>query len=203
MGCRMTRRSKPRSLRPQSGSPNYKIGAKVKRARLAASLKLQELAQRSKLSKALLSRIENDKTTPSISSLHDIAAALGINLSWFFDEENQSRSQVVLRPGERHVIEYRTDGSTIENFVPFGGSHLLQGFLMVVAPGGKTHGTLTHYGEEVGYVLEGELELIISGKAHRLKAGDSFNFRSEEPHSHRNPGRTRTVVIWINTPPTM
>lgn len=198
----MTRTSKPRSLRSQSGSRNYKIGAKVKRARLAASLKLQELAHRSKLSKALLSRIENDKTTPSISSLHDIAVALGVNLSWFFDE-NHARSRVVLRPGERHVIEYRTDGSTIENFVPFGGSHLLQGFLMVVEPGGKTQGTLTHYGEEVGYVLEGELELIISGKPHRLKAGNSFNFRSEEPHSHRNPGRTRAVVIWINTPPTM
>jgi len=199
----MTRKSRPRSFRPGAGSQDYKIGAKVKRARLAANMKLQELAHRSSLSKALLSRIENDKTTPSISSLHDIAVALGINLSWFFDDETQTRSQVVLRPGERHVIEYRTDGSTIENFVPFGGSHLLQGFLMIVEPGGKTQGTLTHYGEEVGYVLEGEFELTISGKVHRLKAGDSFNFRSEEPHSHRNPGKTRAVVVWINTPPTM
>jgi transcriptional regulator with XRE-family HTH domain len=203
MGRGMKHGSKPRSSGPKAGPPEYKIGAKVRKARLAANLKLQDLADRCRLSKALLSRIENDKTTPSISSLHDIAVALGINLSWFFDEERQARSQVVLRPGERHVIEYRTDGSTIENFVPFGGSHLLQGFLMVVEPGGKTQGTLTHYGEEVGYVLEGEFELTINGKAYRLKAGDSFNFRSEEPHSHRNPGKTRAVVIWINTPPTM
>lgn len=80
MGRGMTRRSKPRSSGPEAGPPGYKIGAKLKRARLAANLKLQELAHRSRLSKGLLSRIENDKTTPSISSLHDIAVALGLSV---------------------------------------------------------------------------------------------------------------------------
>jgi transcriptional regulator with XRE-family HTH domain len=199
----MKPRSKPRAATAKNARAAYKVGAKVRKARLAASLKLQELADRCRLSKALLSRIENDKTTPSISSLHDIAVALGINLSWFFDEEEQLRSQVVLRQGERHIIEYRNDGSTIENFVPFGGAHLLQGFLMIVEPGGQTQGTLTHYGEEVGYMLEGELELTVNGVSYRLKAGDSFNFRSEEPHGHRNPGKTKAVVVWVNCPPTM
>jgi transcriptional regulator with XRE-family HTH domain len=182
-------------------SSEYKIGAKVRKARLAANLKLQELADRCKLSKALLSRIENDKTNPSISSLHNIAAALGINLSGFFGEEQHLRSQVVLRKDERRVVEYRS--STIESLVPFGETHLLQAFIMIEEPGGQTQGILTHRGEEVGYVLEGELELTVNGNLYRLKAGDSFNFRSEEPHGHRNPGKARTVVIWVNTPPTM
>lgn len=170
---------------------------------MAANLKLQELADRCGLSKALLSRIENDKINPSISSLHEIAAALGINLSGFFGEQQHPQSQVVLRKGERHAIEFRNDGSTIENFIPFGGTHMLQAFLLIEEPGGQTQGILSHYGEEVGYVLEGELELTVSGKLYRLTAGDSFNFRSEEPHGHRNPGKTRAVVIWVNTPPTM
>ena len=188
---------------PKDRRPEYKIGAKVRRARLAANLKLQELADKCGLSKALLSRIENDKINPSIGSLHEIAAALGINLSGFFGEQRPLQSHVVLRKGERHEIEIRSDGSTIENFVPFGGTHMLQAFLLIEEPGGQSQGILSHYGEEVGYVLEGELELTVSGNLYRLKAGDSFNFRSEEPHGHRNPGKTRAVVIWINTPPTM
>jgi transcriptional regulator with XRE-family HTH domain len=181
--------------------PEYKIGSKVRRARLAANLKLEELAHRAGLSKALLSRIENDKITPSIGSLHDLAVALGINLSGFFDDGQLVNSQVVLRKGERQTIEMK-DGSKIENFVPFGGTHLLQGFLMIQEPGGEAQGVVTHYGEEIGYVLEGELELILNGTPYRLKAGDSFNFRSEEPHTHRNPGKSRVVVFWVNTPPT-
>jgi transcriptional regulator with XRE-family HTH domain len=179
-----------------------RLGAKVRQARLAANLKLHELADRTGLSKALLSRIENDKTTPSIGSLHDIAVALGVNLSGLFGLENATQSPVVLRKGGRHVMQVRSDGSKIENFVPFGGTHLLQGFLMIEEPGGKAQGVVSHYGEEVGYVLEGELELTVSGEVYRLKAGDSFNFRSEEPHTHRNPGKGRVVVIWVNTPPT-
>jgi transcriptional regulator with XRE-family HTH domain len=183
--------------------PNYKVGAKLRKARLAANLKLQQLADRCGLSKALLSRIENDKATPSIGSLHDIAVALGTNLSGFFKEENDDEllSQIVLRQGERPIIKMR-DGSTIENFVPFGQTHFLQAFLMIQEPGGQAQGTVTHYGEEVGYVLDGELELTVSDKVFRLRPGDSFNFRSQEPHSHRNPGKTRVVVLWVNSPPT-
>ena len=181
--------------------PDYKIGAKVREARLTAHLKLEELAKRSGLSKALLSRIENDKITPSIGSLHDLAVALGTNLSGFFNNGKDREPQVSLRKGERHVIQMK-DGSTIENCIPFGGTHLLQCFLMIQEPGGQAQGIVTHYGEEVGYVLEGELELTLNGAAYRLKAGDSFNFRSEEPHTHRNPGKSRVVVLWVNTPPT-
>jgi transcriptional regulator with XRE-family HTH domain len=198
---------KHRSNDPAPGNgdkrPEYKLGAKVKEARLAANMKLRELAERCGLSESLLSRIENDKTTPSISSLHDVSVALGINLSWFFDEDRHKRSPVVLRKGERQVIQYRTDGSTIESFVPFGGTHLLQGFLLIVEPGGKSVGSLDHAGEEVGYMLGGELELTVNGSVYRLKPGDSFNFRSEEPHSYRNPGRKRALLVWVNTPPTM
>jgi transcriptional regulator with XRE-family HTH domain len=192
-----------RVVKSKGVRPEYKIGGKLRRARLVAKLKLHELADRCGLSKALLSRIENDKINPSIGSLHDIALALGINLSGLFAEDRDLESQVVLRKGERRTIAYRRDGSRIESFVPFGKAHLLQGFLMIEEPGGQSQGILTHYGEEVGYVLHGELELSVSGNLYHLKEGDSFNFRSEEPHGHRNPGKTRAVVIWVNTPPTM
>ena len=61
---------------------------------------------------------------------------------------------------------------------------------------------LVHSGEEIGYVLEGEIELTVDGHKYRAKMGDSFHFRSELPHGYRNVGPTPARILWINTPPT-
>jgi quercetin dioxygenase-like cupin family protein len=74
--------------------------------------------------------------------------------------------------------------------------------LVVIEPGGNTNGVLQHKGEEVGYVVEGQLELTINSEVRLLNAGDSFYFPSNLPHAYRNPGKTRLRVVWINTPPT-
>jgi len=56
---------------------------------------------------------------------------------------------------------------------------LLEGFLVVIEPGGNTNGILQHKGEEVGYVVEGQLELTINSEVRLLNAGDSFYFPSK------------------------
>ncbi len=199
----MKRKSKTAAARKEETAPPYNLGAKIREARLGAKMKLRDLGNRSGLSESLLSRIENGKTTPSISSLHDISVALSINLSWFFDDGRNKRGPVVQHKGERQVIHYRSDGASIENFIPFGGNHLLQGFLLTVEPGGANKQTRHHSGEETGYVVSGELELTVNGNVYRMKPGDSFNFRSEEPHSWRNSSKKDAVLVWVNTPPTM
>ena len=55
---------------------------------------------------------------------------------------------------------------------------------------------------EMGYILEGELELILDDIVYHLHENDSFHFNSSRRHAYRNPGTTRTRVLWANTPPT-
>ena len=57
-------------------------------------------------------------------------------------------------------------------------------------------------GEEMGYVLEGMIDLTVGDQVCRLFEGDSFFFPSEEPHGYANPGDTVAKVLWVNTPPT-
>jgi transcriptional regulator with XRE-family HTH domain len=178
------------------------IGRKVKAARTSKGLRLKELAARSGLSESLISKIENDKTTPSLLTLHRIASALDTNISWLFND-NPTEASPVLRASERRAIHTDKEKATTENFVPFGGSHLMQAFLITLHPGGTSLGTRTHAGEEFGYVMEGELELTVGGKSYRLKAGDSFNFRSERSHAYRNPTKKDVRIVWVNTPPTL
>ena len=63
------------------------IGSKVKRLRQANGLTLEELANRSELTKGFLSQLERDLTSPSVATLEDILEALGTNLQEFFSEK--------------------------------------------------------------------------------------------------------------------
>jgi uncharacterized cupin superfamily protein len=79
---------------------------------------------------------------------------------------------------------------------------LLQGDIHVIEPQASSDEQISHVGEELGYVIEGELELTLGDTVYMLQPGDSFYFPSTLPHSYRNPGKRVTRVLWINTPPT-
>jgi quercetin dioxygenase-like cupin family protein len=90
----------------------------------------------------------------------------------------------------------------LERLVVPSPGQLLQGDIHVLEPLARSDEQIHHVGEELGYVLEGELELTLGDQSYSLKAGDSFYFPSTEPHSYRNPGDTVTRILWVNTPPT-
>jgi transcriptional regulator with XRE-family HTH domain len=182
-----------------------RIGAKVKHARMVRGITLKQLADEAGCSESLLSKIENDKAMPSFATLHRIAAALGTNVSVLFSTASEG-AQVVSRAGERPIIvtdQLRTGkGVQLERLIPYSREYLLQSNIHLIEPGGRTDGPISHAGEEIGYVLEGEIELTINGNRYRAKTGDSFHFRSELPHAYRNIGSKPARVLWVNTPPT-
>jgi transcriptional regulator with XRE-family HTH domain len=163
-------------------------------------LTLQELAARAGCSVSMLSKIENDKVLPSLTTLHNIVAVLNFNIGYLFDGGHQE-DLPVLKEGSRPVIMARS-GVKLERLIPFGEDHALQGNIHIVEPRSGSQGELRHEGEEVGYILEGELDLTIDDRTWRLQAGDSFNFKSNRAHTYRNPGTRRARILWINTPPT-
>lgn len=183
-----------------------RIGSQLRRQRRLKGLRLKDVAERAGISQSLISKIENNKASPSLSTLHYLAKALGTSISALFALD-ESLDQVVHRPHDRPIagkvqsmVEW--DGIEAEIIVPYVRGRLLEGFVFVMEPGGHSGGTLKHDGEECGYVLEGQLELVVDGQHHILGPGDSFFFGSDRLHSYRNPGKVTTRVIWINTPPT-
>ncbi|HEX3442814.1 MAG TPA: cupin domain-containing protein [Pseudolabrys sp.] len=181
-----------------------RIGAKVKHGRMVRGITLKQLAEEAGCSESLLSKIENNKAMPSFGTLHRIAAALGTNVGVLFSAGGEG-AQIVSRAGERPIIvtdQLRTGkGVQLERLIPYSREYLLQSNIHLIAPGGRTD-AISHAGEEIGYVLEGEIELTIDGNRYCAKAGDSFHFRSELPHAYRNIGTKPARVLWVNTPPT-
>ena len=70
------------------------IGSKIRELRILNGLTQEELADRSELSKGFISQVENDLTSPSISTLEDILQCLGMTISEFFAKEAE-KVQVV------------------------------------------------------------------------------------------------------------
>jgi len=187
-----------------AGEPPAALGVKLKHARMVLGITLKELADRAKCSESMLSKIENDKAVPSFGTLHRVAKVLGTNISELYSAPSGD-DRIVSRASERPVLmtdNLRTGkGIQMERLIPYSREHLLQGNIHRIAPGGGSE-AIVHAGEEIGYVLEGEIELVIDGKRHRAKAGDSFHFRSELPHSYKNVGSKPARVLWVSTPPT-
>jgi transcriptional regulator with XRE-family HTH domain len=198
--------AKTKGLSKTNSAPQQPValGVRLRHARMVRGITLKALADEAKCSESMLSRIENDKAAPSFGTLHRVATALGTNISELYSPMKSS-DRIVSHAGERPVMvtdNLRTGkGIQLERLIPYSREHLLQGNIHMIAPGGGSE-SIVHSGEEIGYVLEGEIELAVDGRKMRAKSGDSFHFRSELPHAYRNVGATMARVLWISTPPT-
>lgn len=193
----------------QKTEPNLQseqLGARLRHARLAAGLQMRELADAAGCSESYISKIEADKTVPSLAMLHRLASALGLNMSTFFNEQISFGPVRIVKAnaGPRIATPGFCEkcGIAIEGLVVPAKSGLLQVNIHHVELGGASEGFISHKGEEFGLVLKGKLNLKVNGTSYRLNQGDSFSFSSELPHAYENAGETRLSILWVNTPPT-
>jgi transcriptional regulator with XRE-family HTH domain len=190
---------------PVPDDPKAALARRLKHARLVQGLTLKALALEAGCSESMLSKVERGHASPSLAKLHRLAKALHTNIAELTSGEENPVSPL-MRSGERAVIEFRTGrqrGSIkLERIIIPSTAWLLQADIHILEPQAKSGEQITHAGEELGFVLEGELELTLDKKKHLLKIGDSFHFFSDVPHSYRNPGSSVTRILWVNTPPT-
>lgn len=179
------------------------FGAKLRMARRLQGLTMAALAGRIGCSESLISKIESDRTLPSLQMLHRLVRALGTNIASLMAGA-RDQADVVARAGERPVLVVapsgRGRGLTLESL---SVEHaLLQANIHIIAPGGGSDGAIQHEGEEVGYVLQGIIEMVIGERRYRLEPGDSFYFRSDHPHAYVNVGAEEARILWVNSPAT-
>ncbi|WP_342643759.1 cupin domain-containing protein [Rhodoligotrophos ferricapiens] len=181
------------------------LGPKLKQARKTKRMRLKDVADAVGCSESLLSKIERARITPSLRMLHRIATVLDTSIGYLFATPQHTEIGVY-RNGERPTVLIEGDqpgmAIRLERLVGYSDDQVIDGNIHVIDPGASNGGEIKHNGQEVGYVLEGELELTVAGILYQLRPGDSFFLKSDLPHSYRNPGRTVTRVVWINTPPT-
>lgn len=191
------------NLANEQGEPRTEeipqIGARLKAARVASGLTLDQLAQATGLSKSFLSRLEHDGTSPRLPTLVTICKALALPVGSLFEaaEENIVRAEDVLPlvpVAGGDVVEWLLTPSTEASVQLIRASY----------PPGTGAGTELHTLDaevEVAHVQQGRLVVSFSTGEVELKKGDTLTFRAREPHGWHNPDEDLTAeVLWVIAP---
>lgn len=173
------------------------IGSKIKRLRQANGLTLEELANRSELTKGFLSQLERDLTSPSVATLEDILEALGTNLQEFFSEK--PTEQIVFKKDDFFINEQ--DDYIISYIIPNAQKNEMEPILIELDKQKQSMIIDPHEGQEFGYVVQGKIKLIYGDNEFILKKGETFYLKGLVSHYIVNPSETRAKVIWVSTPP--
>ena len=180
-----------------SGSPLLP-GQRFRRLRTRRGLSLAQVARATGVSVGFLSALERGQMRSSIATLRRIARFYRTNILSLF--ETAGDNPRLVRPNQRKVLETTPD---VRMELLAWGNTVMEPHLFRIKPGGGSGESYSHEGEEFLHVLRGRFNISLDGKEHyHLKPGDSLYFESSTPHRWKNPGRTETWVLWINTPPT-
>lgn len=200
-----TGNSTPKRAPTAPKGKNLHIGAYLKHARLNKHLSLRQLSEEVGCSESFLSKVENDKLRPSLSMLHRVVTVLDISIGkLFIAEKDDDPIVTVVRADSRPVLNtghfQSGKGIALEALVPTSTAVLLEANIHRISPGGSSMGLIHHQGEEMGFVLEGKIELSVEGKKTIVNEGDTFFFRSHLKHGYRNIGDHEAQIVWVNTP---
>jgi transcriptional regulator with XRE-family HTH domain len=177
-------------------SPAGHVGVRVREIRVGQGLSARELASRAGVSPAYLSRLENGRLSPTVSTLTRVMRAMGEPVSKAFGE--QDSKEPVVRIDDRRVIRERGVDDYLLSPTRSGRLEVLE---TVIAPGGGSGDAYSHPGdEECIVVLEGRLRVSLDGSTYDLALGDAITFSCRTPHRWENPTSDETRVLWVITP---
>ncbi|MIL09175.1 cupin domain-containing protein [Salmonella enterica subsp. enterica] len=174
------------------------VGALIRARRRHMGLTLQELCDRAGISVGHLSQVERDRATPSLGTLAQIAHGLDVGVDYFIATPSMEDS--VTRAADR--TRFSVDGSSIvyERIAADFAGNELASFVMHLPPGFRSE-TVSHVGEEIIFVLDGEITHTIDGVSLTLGPGDSMHFRSHRPHSWANNTTQPARQLCVSTLP--
>lgn len=177
------------------------FGDKLRHVRKTVKkMTLQQLAAQADISQGLLSQIERGATSPSLRTLTKLRAALDLPSSFFFDDEHPLSDtspdpDYVCRSNERPVLVLGP-GEPYKELLHHGASRVFE-FMIITIPANGTSEPISYPSEKGGYVLEGQLGLLVDGHSTLLEPGDSFLFDGIRTHSVYNPTDKPAKVLWI------
>ena len=158
------------------------VGDRIKILRINQKRTMQEVADSCGLSKSMISKIENNKTIPSVATLVKIAQTLGTNISNLFEHEGWTKAIVTTRKEAEEKLVTTEKGYSIFPYASAFHEKKMQPFLFVAKKGEVIPHQLSHEGEEFVFVVEGTMKMQVGETEYLLKAGDSLYFNSLQKH---------------------
>lgn len=180
---------------------NIDVGAHLRAVRQMHGLSQRELAKRAGVTNGTISLIEQNRVSPSVSSLRKVLSGIPMSLGDFFTTDFTETGTAFYAADDLTEI-----GSGDVHLRLVAGTRRDRAMSIMhetYAPGADTgNEMLTHDGEEGGVVVRGRIEITVGGERRELGPGDAYYFDSTVPHRFRNPGDEECEIISANSPAT-
>lgn len=184
-------------------APDNPLGYRLRQRRADLGLTLKQVADDAGLSVGFISQVERGIAMPSLSSLVSICKVLRTDVGTYLQ---QPRSVGRLsRQGQREVYsllgtpsQSNSDPITYERVSSSFPGRRVHSVLMNIPVGYRSE-TIAHDGEEMLFLLSGEVTSIVDGDHVILQAGDAEHFPSTLPHSVWNHTQSVAVALWVGT----
>jgi len=181
------------------GLASYRIGPKIKALRQKKSLGLVQLGEHTGLSSGMLSKIERGQLFPTLPTLLRIAMVFGVGLEHFFVDDEDVPRMAIVRKSERLRLPDRPGETSPAYFFESlnfpVADRTMEAFYAEFEAGAEATEPHSHPGEEMIYVISGQLIVSIDGKDAVLDEGDAIYFDAAVPHSYRRGGDTLCATL--------
>ncbi len=182
-----------------STNPEVNVGQRLRELRNERKLSIRALAERSGLNVNTFSLIENSKTSPSVSTLQQIAAALEVPITAFFETNapKNSVAHIVARNRPRMAFAH----GTLEDLGAGLTSRAVEPFVVTLEPHANSGDSpIVHTGFEFVFCLQGRMTYRVEDQSYVLEPGDSLLFESYLPHRWQNDEAQPAQAILVLYP---
>lgn len=174
-----------------------RVGTRIRELRTERSFTVQQLADRSQISRRLLTQIEHGQANPSLVAITRIARQLGTDFTTLLASAGIDESAVEVFGDEDHVLVWSSqNGSSAHLLVSTSEARTADMWLWRLAPGDTYKGNADpDRSQELFYVLEGRLTLGTDQSEVDVPAGSASRLRSDRAYVYSNMGSTPAVFV--------
>lgn len=186
----------------ESGAPAAlsTIAERLAALRKLNGLTLEELAQRASLTKSYLSKLERGLSSPTIGMVLKLAEALDVTVDQLIAKPQRANEILLVKAADRVPFSPSAErqGYTYEAIATERVDKAMQPFVMVPPfTLAQDQPMASHAGEELIFVVSGEMEVLFDDRTVRMQAGDSLYFNASIPHRSRSIGKTQAQALVV------
>jgi len=179
------------------------VSNNIKEIRKQKNITIQTLADKAKVSKGLISQIENNRTVPSLAVLMNIIQSLNLDVNDFFKNikiGNKTAAKIYIKRKKDYKMFEKENAKgfiykrVLTRNITAGPIDIV---LLELEKGAKRSQTVKTEAFEYKYIIKGTVEYLIKGKKHILKEGDSLFFDGRQGHKPSNIGNENAQILVV------
>lgn len=179
-----------------------KLGERIRELRKDKKLTLVEIAQKTGIAQATLSRIETGTMTGTVESHARIADAIGISLADLYSGLDERESATHHHKKDEELkFTHHSSHLQIELLTSESSKKKITPYLITLQAGAQTSSETAERGvEKFFYILDGEVKAILGAKEFILKAGETLYFDASAPHHLVNEKKSTSKILAAVSP---